>query len=139
MTKTNLEHYKKELKKIFNENYKEPGNILFKIKKELNNDKSIKTNRYFSTYTDDILDWMVQPYKAPILDEAEKEYLSAVIKPFRSRVEYIVKWKIYNDFKQFLHIELYGGDYLTFPNFKADTMYRGMEVDKFYTLQELGL
>lgn len=84
-------------------------------------------------------EWLLEEAKEPILDEAEKEYLSAVIKPFRSRVEYIVKWKIYNDFKQFLHIELYGGDCLTFPKFKADTMYRGMEVDKFYTLQELGL
>lgn len=100
----------------------------------------------FNPFTDDyreykgrLYNWLFEEYKAPILDEAEKEYLSAVIKPFRSRVEYIVKWKIYNDFKQFLHIELYGGDCLTFPNFKADTMYRGMEVDKFYTLQELGL
>lgn len=83
--------------------------------------------------------WLLEEAKEPILDEAEKEYLSAVIKPFRSRVEYIVKWKIYNDFKQFLHIELYGGDCLTFPNFKADTMYRGMEVGKYYTLKELCL
>ena len=83
--------------------------------------------------------WLLEEAKEPVLDDVERAYLSAVIKPFRSRVQYIVKWKIYNDFKQFLHIELYRGDSLSFPNFKADTMYRGMEVGKYYTLQELGL
>lgn len=85
------------------------------------------------------LKWLLSEYKEQILDDVEKAYLSAVIKPFRSRVQYIVKWKIYNDFKQFLHIDLSDGDSLSFPNFKADTMYRGMEVGKYYTPEELGL
>lgn len=33
MKETNLQHYKEELKKMFNENYNEPGKIVFKIKK----------------------------------------------------------------------------------------------------------
>lgn len=35
MKETNLQHYKEELKKMFNENYKEPGNIIFEIRKKL--------------------------------------------------------------------------------------------------------
>ncbi len=136
MSETNLEHYKRELGKIFYQGCPNPAAMFDKIKK--NYDSNIRS-QYGHTYADDILNWMSQPYKEPILDDSEKKYLSAVIRPFRSRVQYIVKWKIYNDFKQFIHIELSNGDCLTFPNFKADTMYRGMEVDKFYTLQELGL
>ena len=37
------------------------------------------------------LEWLTEEYKEPILDEAEKEYLSSVIKPFRGRVNYIYK------------------------------------------------
>lgn len=32
-------------------------------------------------------------YKEPILNEEEKEYISNVIKPFKNRVSYIVKYK----------------------------------------------
>lgn len=85
------------------------------------------------------MEWLLEEYKEPVLDDVEREYLSVVIKPFRSRVQYIVKWKIYNDFKQFLHIELSDGDSLSFPNFKENTMYKGMKVGKYYTPEELGL
>ena len=37
-------------------------------------------------------DW--EEYKEPILDEEEKKYLSAVIKPFRDRVIYIKKLNV---------------------------------------------
>lgn len=138
MKETNLKHYKEQLKKIFNENYREPGNILFKIKKELNNDESIRTDRYLSTYTDDILDWMAQPYKEPILDEVEREYLSAVIKPFRHRVERIAKCTNGGMYQ----IVVYFKDKRLFvlPVFsKEASMYKGMETFKSYSLKELGL
>lgn len=138
MKETNLEHYKKELKKIFNENYKEPGNILFKIKKELNNDESIKTNRYFSTYTDDILDWMVQPYKEPILDDVERKYLSSLLKPFKSDVVSINKIKV-GKCNAFLFIKINSYNSFSLPSFKSEKMYRNMELNKEYTLEELGL
>lgn len=71
-----------------------------------------------------------------ILDEEEKEYLSAVIRPFRDRVEYIKK--INND-REYIQVLLEDGDELTFPCFEKGTMYEGMEADKKYTLKELGL
>ena len=83
--------------------------------------------------------WLEQEYKPPILDDVEKAYLSAVIKPFRKRIKRIEK--ISNNFicgKQFLCVEL-TTDNLTFPVFEKGTMYKGMEANKRYTLEELGL
>ena len=81
--------------------------------------------------------WLCEEYKEPILDDVEKDYLSAVIKPFRKRIKYIVIW--YDGSKQFLHIEFYDDEYMNFQNFKANTMYKGMEPKKHYSLDELGL
>lgn len=78
--------------------------------------------------------WLCEEYKEPILDDVEKDYLSAVIKPFRKRIKYIVIW--HDGSKQFLHIELYD-EYINFPNFKANTMYKGMKPNKRYTLDDL--
>lgn len=76
--------------------------------------------------------------KREILDEVEKEYLRAVIKPFRKKIDYILKNRSeYNKF-EFISIEL-RGDSMTFPNFKKNTMYKGMMSGKEYTLEELGL
>lgn len=79
----------------------------------------------------------------PILDDIEKEYLSAVIKPFRNRVFYIRKYYFSSDEFIEICVNYYQGgeDYLSFelPLFKKGTMYKGMELDKVYTLEELGL
>ena len=77
--------------------------------------------------------------KKPILDDVEKRYLSFVIKPFRNRVKYIVKYLIPSDSKEYICIELDNNDTSLLPNFKANTMYKGMKVGKGYTLEELGL
>lgn len=136
MTKTNLEKYKTELGKIFYQGCGNAAAIFDKIK--TNCDSNIRSN-YGQTYIEDILDWMSQPYKERILNDTEREYLSAVIKPFRGKVSYISKQKNSDSSMEFIHIDLSDGDVADFPNFKANTMYRGMEVDKDYTLQELGL
>lgn len=84
--------------------------------------------------------WLLEEYKEQILDEVEKAYLSAVIKPFRNRVNYIMKKEnIDNSSMEFIHIELSDEDIADFPDFKANTMYKGMKVGIHYTLQELGL
>lgn len=71
-----------------------------------------------------------------ILDKKEKEYLSAVIRPFRNRVEYIKK--ISGD-REYINVLLEDGDEVVFPYFEKGTMYEGMEADKKYTLKELDL
>lgn len=72
-----------------------------------------------------------------ILDEAEKRYLKAVIRPFKNRVRYISKEYCY-DGDCYISIEL-ENENITLPYFKKGTMYNGMEEDKKYTLKELGL
>ena len=71
-----------------------------------------------------------------ILDDAEKKYLSAVIKPFRESVSSIEKSDIYRDEAICINTEK---RYMVFPPFKAGTMYKGMELNRMYTLEELGL
>ena len=76
-----------------------------------------------------------------VLDAAEKKYLSAVIKPFRNKVYAIAKYDDGNDYyyiqimiKQNVYFE-----YIDFPYFKKGTMYKGMELKKEYTVEQLGL
>lgn len=72
-----------------------------------------------------------------ILDDEEKRYLKAVIRPFKNRVRYILKKDCY-DGDCYISIEL-DDENINFPYFKKETMYNGMEEDKRYTLKELGL
>ena len=86
------------------------------------------------------LEWLEEEYKPPILDDVEKAYLSAVIKPFRKDIEYIVKFKRYSDKKEYIYMTMKkDDDYCTLPVFEKGTMYKGMELNKRYTLEELGL
>ena len=79
----------------------------------------------------------------PILNDAEKEYLGNIIKPFRNRIIWIGK-SVYIPGE---YIEIYLRHYddgcssysIILPYFKKGTMYKGMELDKEYTLEELGL
>ena len=86
----------------------------------------------------DFFNWLEQEYKPPILDDVEKAYLSAVIKPFRKDVECIVKY-MFSEEKEFLAISLHNGEEMILPNFIRRTMYKGMKLRKAYTLKELEL
>lgn len=73
-----------------------------------------------------------------ILDDTEKRYLKAVIRPFKNRVINIVKENCC-DGNCYISISLNNAEEILLPNFKKGTMYNGMEEDKRYTLKELGL
>lgn len=78
--------------------------------------------------------------KEEILDETEKRYLANVIKPFKDKVKYIVKYD--NSLrikKEYLRIKMVNDEEINFPDFKKDFMYKGMKEAKRYTLKELGL
>ena len=75
----------------------------------------------------------------PILTEKEREYLSMVIKPFRDDIRCIHKYTCFNDTKEYLFGRTKDYSHLEFPAFERGTMYRGMELCKEYTLEELGL
>lgn len=97
---------------------------------------------------EDILNFLKETHK-PMLDDVEREYLSHIIKPFKQEVKSISKenWRGVSEFIQItisheedpwspLH-NIY--EPIVLPNFKKGTMYRGMELNKEYTLEELGL
>lgn len=74
-----------------------------------------------------------------ILDDVEKRYLSAVIRPFRKRVDSIMKISDPLGYeKEYIFIKL-DEDSFSLPYFKTGTMYQGMELERAYTLEELGL
>lgn len=79
----------------------------------------------------------------PILDDAEKEYLGNIIKPFRDRVISIRKIEDPGEECLLIYVEHFrdksNGETFTLPSFEKKTMYKGMELGKRYTLEELGL
>ena len=75
--------------------------------------------------------------KQPILNDAEKEYLSNVIKPWREKTISIIKVRVNEE--DFISIRLKNGEKVNLPWFKKSTMYKGMEVNKEYSLEDLGL
>jgi len=81
--------------------------------------------------------WLCFEYKEPILDDVEKKYLSAVIKPFRNDIESIVKLR-FGEYE--IVFTLKNGEFFHLPKFPLNSnMYKGMEEDRHYTLEELGL
>lgn len=73
-----------------------------------------------------------------ILDDAEREYLENIIKPFRNKISNISKEpSIFG--KEFICIGFKNEEFMCFPYFKKNTMYKGMELNRKYSLEELGL
>ena len=89
-------------------------------------------------YSDKFLDQEIE-IDLPILNTEEKEYLSAVLKPFINNVTDIAKYRRTSDSSEYIVINFKDTEGLILPHFKENTMYKGMELDKKYTLEELGL
>ena len=117
----------------------QPGNIIrFYL-----NDKNVGKVSSLPIF-EAIKTWLDAEHVEPILDDAEREYLSAVIRPFRDRVQYIAK--VFADDACVYRINCYifihfndGSDDMDFPVLHESKMYKGMERYKKYTLEELGL
>ena len=88
-----------------------------------------------------LLDGKYEVVKIPesILTEQEKLSLSTVIKPYRKKVKYICKLTYYDYDKEYLYISLNNGATTHLPDFDTNTMYKGMELGRYYSLEELGL
>ena len=95
-------------------------------------------------FNDKFLDQEIEIEEPDILDEVEKRYLRAVIKPFRDRVISIRKnFDVFKDaYSIFIYIkstmEIGKVESIGLPFFK-NNMYMGMEHTTNYTLEELGL
>lgn len=86
-----------------------------------------------------VLKWLDMEYEYPILNDSEKKYLSDVIRPFRGEIRSIQKHRNLSKTLDRIYFHMKNGDMFYLSNFKAETMYKGMELDKQYTLEELGL
>ena len=77
-----------------------------------------------------------------ILDDAEKRYLSNIIRPFKDQVIAIAKRSA--NYGEFIDIMIDEGDIgdcgnIYLPYFKPDSRYKGMKVNREYTLEQLSL
>ena len=129
---TNLEFYKEEIKELLSDCYLESA---------LNKLYEQHAHSTISAY--DVLEWLCEEHKDFVLNKEEKEYLSDVIRPFRKKVECIVKRDTQD--QQYEYISIFYEDVhnsegiIYLPCFEVGTVYKGMELDKPYTLEELEL
>lgn len=88
-----------------------------------------------------LLLWLNQEHTESILNEKEKQYLSAVIKPFRDRVLVIIKLSEDDIGMYFIEItvDTNGREQAIDLPYFCGGMYEGMEANQGYTLKELGL
>ena len=85
--------------------------------------------------------WLLEEYKESILNDKEREYLAAVIRPFKKHVCTVCKKYVQSCSGlnyEYIVVKL-GTERWGFPKFVEGTMYKGMELDKEYSLEELGL
>lgn len=94
------------------------------------------SNRDKVNYLKEQLKQLKEEENKPILDDEEKEYLSVVIRPFKDKVKYIRKCCTSRG--EYIEIGILN-DSAILPYFNKNTMYKGMELEKQYTLKELGL
>lgn len=98
-------------------------------------------------FNKDFLNLEVEIEAKDILDKVEKEYLENVLRPFKNRKIKIRKDIFCNNEYEYILINIKcpaSNNYLnyeciTMPCFKKGKMYRNMELNKEYTLKELGL
>lgn len=133
----NIEKYKGEIKKLM----LTPYNLMDSLERLM----AEKTGRDFEDiFIVNVFDWLAEEYKEPVLDDAEKAYLSAVIKPFKENVTGIRKINFAGGFHC---IRIYAEsispklstEVIDLPLFETGTKYKGIEIDKKYSLEELGL
>lgn len=98
---------------------------------------------YRKTLDDEILNKEFKIKDEILLNDKEKEYLKAVIKPFRNRVIYIEKINVISF--QYIKIVVEAlsensfCDIICLPKFKTGTQYKFLKLDIQYKLEDLGL
>lgn len=106
-----------------------------------------RVRRGYISFNDFLKRWLDKEHEEEsILNNAEKKYLSAVIRPFRDKVNFICKVNYHNnpevDVYKAQHIVIGLNDNspeVVLPLFKAGTMYKGMVAGHVYMLEDLGL
>ena len=77
--------------------------------------------------------------KETVLDDVEKRYLKNVIRPFKDQCRYVKKYETAGTDYEWIYINLSSNGSIALPGFSKGTMYKNMELEKRYTLEELGI
>lgn len=144
------ENKMKEVAKLLGVELEEEFKVYgFRCKYKLTNDGlmywSYLDNKWLiSTFLKELLTGELKIIKLPkpILDAKEKEYLSNMIKPFSKYVKYLNKTKYgINERINICYREYIGqvNSFFSLPSFEKGTMYKGMELDKRYSVEDLGI
>ena len=79
----------------------------------------------------------------PVLTDEEKEYLSNMVKPWTNKIKTITNYwgtgNCVNEFIQICYIQDGFNYYMSLPQFERGSMYKGMELERDYSLEELDL
>jgi hypothetical protein len=101
-----------------------------------------ESQKYFKTVKD-FVDFLSLPVEEEKLDNVEKRYIKDFIRPFRDDIRYIKKISIYTlQPKEQIKVVYYKSGItgeILLPPFPKNSMYKGMKLNKEYTLEELGI
>lgn len=104
--------------------------------------KSYDVEEFALRWVTDFIKWLEkddgEEYKPQILTDKEKAYLSAIINPFGNKKIMIGKLRHLFGKEEYIWIDI-DGYHFALPLFKKGKMYKGMELNKFYPSEELGL
>lgn len=106
--------------------------ILNQIKKELEEKDKLEKKQMLNSREE-------EPMEVPVLDDVEKRYLKNVIRPFKDQCRYVKKYETAGTDYEWIYINLSSNGSIALPGFSKGTMYKNMELEKRYTLEELGI
>ena len=127
----NIERYKEELKEF------DRATLDCKIFTLKGKRDSVCSSLSCQKCRKDNIEWLLA--ETEILDDEEKRYLRGVIRPFRDKVKSITKFADTRCTEEYIYMVIEGPADACLPRFDGNTMYKGMELGKEYTLEELGL
>ena len=89
----------------------------------------------------DVLHGRLEVFKLPepLLTVEERKYLLMVTKPYKEDIEYVIKLEGAVTGKESLFISVKDHGYISFPLYEKGTMYKGLELNKKYEIEELSL
>lgn len=98
-----------------------------------------KKDIYSDKFLNQEIEIEVKDKDETLLTLKEKEYLEAVIRPFKDEISCITKSYDLNRPFESIIIQMESGQLVQLPEFKPNKYYRGLKLYDTYTLEQLGL
>lgn len=149
----NIEKYKEEINEAINDRYVE--DILCEINENIMGERPLVDCCYSGSEMcenchKNVMKWLLEEYKEPILTIEEKEYLKNVTEPKKDDITWIRKWCFYKGTEsEYTTVTVYAQHpAYSSPNslwvlldfiVTEEMPFKGMELEKAYSLEELGL